>query len=171
MKNQKGITLIALVVTIIVLLILAGVAIAMLTGDNGLLTNASGAKVTQIEAQVDEEVRLAVASAKIFAEQKAVSTAAGYLASAHLDDIKAEFEKDLTEAKGYLATNIVVNEAVEANPNAEPPVVASPANITIKYITDAYKQATNESGAYIQYTVKVVNNTFEITNIAYNPSH
>ncbi len=37
MKNNKGITLIALVVTIIVLLILAGVSIAMLTGDNGIL--------------------------------------------------------------------------------------------------------------------------------------
>lgn len=37
MKDQKGITLVALVITIIVLLILAGVSIAMLTGDNGLL--------------------------------------------------------------------------------------------------------------------------------------
>ena len=35
MKSQKGITLIALVITIIVLLILAGVTIAMLTGENG----------------------------------------------------------------------------------------------------------------------------------------
>ena len=40
MKNQKGITLIALVITIIVLLILAGISIAMLTGDNGILTKA-----------------------------------------------------------------------------------------------------------------------------------
>lgn len=37
MKNNKGITLISLVVTIIVLLILAGVSIAMLSGDNGIL--------------------------------------------------------------------------------------------------------------------------------------
>ena len=36
-EKQKGITLIALVITIIVLLILAGVSIAMLTGDNGCL--------------------------------------------------------------------------------------------------------------------------------------
>ena len=39
MKNNKGITLIALVITIIVLLILAGISIAMLTGENGILTN------------------------------------------------------------------------------------------------------------------------------------
>jgi len=43
MKNNKGITLIALVVTIIVLLILAAVSIAMLTGQNGILTRATEA--------------------------------------------------------------------------------------------------------------------------------
>ncbi len=43
MRNQRGITLIALVITIIVLLILAGVSIAMLTGENGILTRASTA--------------------------------------------------------------------------------------------------------------------------------
>ena len=44
LKNNKGITLIALVITIIVLLILAGVSIAMLTGNNGILTQANSAK-------------------------------------------------------------------------------------------------------------------------------
>ncbi len=39
-KNNKGITLIALIVTIIVLLILAGITVALLTGDNGLIKNA-----------------------------------------------------------------------------------------------------------------------------------
>ena len=37
LKEERGITLIALVVTIVVLLILAGVSIKMLTGDNGIL--------------------------------------------------------------------------------------------------------------------------------------
>lgn len=48
MKKQKnqGITLIALVVTIIVLLILAGISIATLTGDNGLIKNARKSKRT-----------------------------------------------------------------------------------------------------------------------------
>ncbi len=41
MKKENGITLIALVITIIVLLILAGVTIAMLSGENGLLTRAT----------------------------------------------------------------------------------------------------------------------------------
>ena len=43
-KNRKGITLIALVITIIVLLILAGVTIATLTGDNGILIRAKETK-------------------------------------------------------------------------------------------------------------------------------
>ena len=43
-KKNGGITLIALVVTIIVLIILAGVSISMLTGQNGILTRAAEAK-------------------------------------------------------------------------------------------------------------------------------
>ena len=54
-KNNKGITLIALVITIIVLLILAGVSIAMLTGDNGILTQAQRAKNETENAQANEK--------------------------------------------------------------------------------------------------------------------
>ena len=43
-QKNGGITLIALVITIIVLLILAGVSIALLTGENGILTKAGDAK-------------------------------------------------------------------------------------------------------------------------------
>ena len=50
-KKERGITLIALVITITVLLILAGVSIAMLTGDNGILTEASNAKIEQYGGQ------------------------------------------------------------------------------------------------------------------------
>ncbi len=60
MKNQKGITLIALVITIIVLLILAGVSIAMLSGDNGILNQAaragSNTKVKEAKEQADLKV-------------------------------------------------------------------------------------------------------------------
>ena len=40
LKRKRGITLIALVITIVILLILAGIAIASLTGDNGLFKRA-----------------------------------------------------------------------------------------------------------------------------------
>ena len=62
-KRNKGITLIALVVTIIVLLILAGISIAMLTGQNGILNRATDAKNANGTAQTDEQVKLAVAEA------------------------------------------------------------------------------------------------------------
>ena len=54
-KTNRGITLIALVITIIVLLILAGVSIAMLTGENGILTQAQRAKSETENAQKNEE--------------------------------------------------------------------------------------------------------------------
>ena len=63
MRNQKGITLIALVITIIVLLILAGVSIAMLTGDNGILTRATDAKNDTKIAEIAENVQLGIGAA------------------------------------------------------------------------------------------------------------
>ena len=54
MKKERGITLIALVITIIVLLILAGVSIAMLTGNNGILTQAQNAS-EQTEVGAEKE--------------------------------------------------------------------------------------------------------------------
>ena len=59
LNNSKGITLIALVITIIVLLILAGVAIAMLSGANGIFKKAADAKTKTEQAKVDEQVKLA----------------------------------------------------------------------------------------------------------------
>ena len=61
-KEKNGITLIALVITIIVLLILAGVTIATLTGDNGILTKAQKAKIQNNNATVKEKVDLAIAA-------------------------------------------------------------------------------------------------------------
>ena len=60
MKNQNGITLIALVITIIVLIILAGVAIAMLSGDNGILKKATEAADTYDQKDLEEATKLAI---------------------------------------------------------------------------------------------------------------
>lgn len=57
LKNKKGITLIALVITIIILLILAGVSIAQLTG-NGLFEKAKIAKEESRNAQEDEDDKI-----------------------------------------------------------------------------------------------------------------
>ena len=55
---NKGITLIALIITIIVLLILAGISIATLTGDNGILSKAQEAKTKHEEESKKEEERI-----------------------------------------------------------------------------------------------------------------
>ena len=57
-KTNKGITLIAVVITIIVLLILAGVTIAMLTGDNGIITKVKEAKEKTKQAEQEETYAL-----------------------------------------------------------------------------------------------------------------
>ena len=58
-KKENGITLIALVITIIVLLILAAVTIAMLTGENGILTKATGASDETRISAIKESLSLA----------------------------------------------------------------------------------------------------------------
>ena len=63
MKDQKGITLIALVITIIVLLILAGITIAMLTGENGILSNGTKAKAQNELGAAKDAVALAATEA------------------------------------------------------------------------------------------------------------
>lgn len=60
--GKKGITLIALVITIIVLLILAGVTIATLTGENGILTRATEASEQTEIASVKEQAQLDIAN-------------------------------------------------------------------------------------------------------------
>ncbi len=61
-KGTNGITLIALVITIIVLLILAGISITMLSGDNSILNNATRAKDATRGGEVQETVNLAATS-------------------------------------------------------------------------------------------------------------
>lgn len=56
-KGKNGITLMALVITIIVLLILAGSTMAILIGDNGILTKATEASFRQEMSEVREKDR------------------------------------------------------------------------------------------------------------------
>ena len=57
-KKQQGITLIALVITIVVLLILAGVSITMLTSENGIINQANKAKLANRVAEISENIKL-----------------------------------------------------------------------------------------------------------------
>ena len=74
-KNSNGITLIALVITIIVLLILAGISISMLAGDNSILQKATDAKTNTEKVSIIEQARLDI-MAKI-ADKKGVNLSDG----------------------------------------------------------------------------------------------
>lgn len=82
MKNtrDKGITLIALVITIIILLILAGVAISSLGGENGLIAKAQNARETQIKAEMKEQLVLSLQELQVEKTGKAT-----------LDDVTQEW--------------------------------------------------------------------------------
>ena len=64
MKN-KGITLVAMVITVIVLLLLAGIAIATLGGENGIFEKVKQAKKTQIESEMKEQLTMGLQELQI----------------------------------------------------------------------------------------------------------
>ena len=154
LKKNGGITLIALVVTIIVLLILAGITIAMLTGPNGIISRTNDSKVKQIEGQVQEEVKLAVQSAKIYAMQKSVETSTGWFASKNMTEVKGVMDKDDLKSPTYTFTS--VTDATTDTPIAK---------FVITYATSDYRAATNNNQAKIVAEVSVKNNNFKLTKL------
>ena len=77
-KKNPGITLIALVVTIVVLLILAGISISMLTGQNGILNRATEAKEKTDQAQIDESDKMVQMEAMIQTAGKSIPNPSSY---------------------------------------------------------------------------------------------
>ena len=71
MKKENGITLLALVITIIILLILAGISVAMITGSNGMIDKTIEAKLETTEAEDIEQIRTSFSAAKIALLKKA----------------------------------------------------------------------------------------------------
>ncbi len=109
-RGSKGITLIALVITIIVLLILAMVSIAILTGDNGILTQAINAEEENEKAAAEEKLRLALIE---YRAQK-------YTDNKELKEF-LENHKDISSVEGDTApyTVIVDGYQVEVDANGE----------------------------------------------------
>ena len=112
-KNKaSGITLIALVVTIIVLLLLAGISIQMLTGDNGILQRAGDAKTMTDEAQIKERIQLAYHSAltKDITEKNDKLT---------MQTLQEELEKEFTGKTVTITENSDKKEWIIAVENVE----------------------------------------------------
>lgn len=71
MEKNQGLTMISLVITIIVLLILAGVSINLIIGDNGILTRATTVEVTFNKSEVIEEINILATEKYLEAYNKA----------------------------------------------------------------------------------------------------
>ena len=94
-RKQKGITLVALVITIIVLLLLAGVTISLLVGENGIITKAKeGGNRTQ-QAQEKEKIELAV-TASIMEDTDKLTIEEGNLNTELMNELGGEGEYTLT---------------------------------------------------------------------------
>lgn len=139
MKEQKGITLIALVITIIVLLILAGISIATLTGENGILTKANTAKKITIEGEEKEQISLAYNGAKT--EKLQISNISNVIAK----DLQLQLDAQNTKATAVDKGNkIKVTFSETRN----------------QYIIDGSKGEIEKAKEEIPITFKVLNTDF-----------
>ena len=123
MRNNKGVTLVALVITIIVLLILAGVSLAMLTGDSGILTNAENAKSETAIANAEDAIKMAYMDIKT--EVYAINAGASSLEEMTGAQMETIAKRYITEVAGK----------VELTPNG-PAEEEEVITLQIKYVTE-----------------------------------
>ena len=112
MKGNKGITLIALVITIIVLLILAAVSIAMLTGENSILKRAS-------QSSAENRIGAANDAVSLFVTDKIAEFYEEAYANGNNTTLSAGLNKYLSTVvtKDALTTAIGDSEITVGNPN------------------------------------------------------
>ena len=146
-NKNKGITLIALVITIIVLLILAGVSIAMLTGENGILSQAQKAGEQTDIGKEKEDIALAYNGAK--AEKNGGDVEA--------DDINRNFNYNNTNATARGSNPIIVefNDShrkyqIDVNGNITQLDIRGETT-TEKTLVQAFKNGDIKVGDYISY--------------------
>ena len=122
--QNKGITLIALVITIIVLLILAGITIAMLTGDNGILTKAETAQRETKRQEIIECAKIEIAEVQVenegnITDEEALKIIAKYDKTYNPENTEFKFNKN-EEGEDYLITQnddtILVSEIWKVKP-------------------------------------------------------
>ena len=100
-ENKKGITLIALVITIIVLLILAGISIGAITGDNGIINQAHNAKDDTQKAQWEEQIDVAIIDAESKHRNPTMANVIEELKNKHVIDDASQ----VNEQTGAIETN------------------------------------------------------------------
>ena len=110
LKNKNAITLIALVITIVILIILAGVAINLTLGDNGIFRKTITAREDYELAAAREKVELKIAEIQAEKEGKAtLEELIEYLKN----DIEIEYTVSLTEITASLTGDVTIGDATE----------------------------------------------------------
>lgn len=110
LKVSTGITLIALVITIIVLLILAGISISMLSGDNGILQRATDAKTETEKGEVYEQISIATASGEMEYYSNGTDRMTAYK-NALLNGVEGIDRDNLTDNGSSLITGTVTTKS------------------------------------------------------------
>lgn len=106
LKNQKGVTLVALVVTIIVLLILAGISLSLVAGSNGIMTRAVNASNTNESATAAEQAELKIAELQIdYYEKYYVTEDATVMANTMVDYIEANGNGPCSNSRYYMTVS------------------------------------------------------------------
>ena len=149
-NKELGITLIALVITIIVILILAGASITMMTGDNGMLNQAVNAKEENIIGQEKEQVEMAYISATINKMGDVVTE----------DELQKELERLVGEKKTEtidIGDEILIVEFMDTQHcySIEDGIVLKYVNVNVSELEkklDEYKDIVNQINIYTEST-------------------
>lgn len=163
MKSNKGITLIALVVTIVVLLILAGVSISMLVGENGIITQANNAKEQTEIGEEKEAISVAYAGASMKKQGTDVTAS----------DMQDEFNYNGTKANASGNIYVQFTESKRwyyvPGGNIEGPLEEEP-DVNAKTLVDMFKQAQADKCNLTHETCSNPNHLHVGDYLDYNPN-
>ena len=167
-KNNKGITLVALVITIIVLLILAGVSLSLVLGENGVLSQAKNAKVKTDTAAAKEKLLLDLSEYEIarltgekpeleeFLEEKGYEVEE--VENTTYSSVKVDEEEFLVSNQGKAAEREEVEEVI-ANAQSQPTLELSATRITL----NDFIYSTSNSYIYeLTATTSIENPSFNL---------
>lgn len=135
-SKSKGITLIALVITIIVLLILAGISIATLTGENGILIKSEKAKTETEIADIKEQIKIEILEKQTenlgnITENQLNEILEKYDKDGKSDKVNDSGERIIQTDKGYIIkVSEIFNGSTSKDKNPIFTKVANPPNIT-----------------------------------------
>ena len=155
LKKSNGITLIALVVTIIVLIILAGVSINLILGDNGIITKAQEAKQVQEKAEIKSEIQL-----ELMAKEAEVLQNGNALTVAQIEEILEKYgtvNKEGEEIKSLTPTGkdyAIPYEEIYSGKTKEP--TGEEKAVVGEIVTGKNKPYTNNGTAVIPVGFAIV---------------